>query len=76
MNGEFREGDELTLDPTLGISADDFIIIMYDDGQVDVGKVVISPQSEIPLLETGDGKVCLTTDIEIAGKIIKLSRIY
>ena len=76
MDGEFRKGDELTIDPTLGIGADDFLLIMYDDGRVDVGRVVISPQSEIPFLETGDGKIHLSTDIEIAGKIVKLGRIY
>lgn len=76
MNGEFREADEITIDPTLGIAGDDYILFMYDDGRVDIGRVVISPQSEVPLLETGDSKIHLTTDVEIAGKVIKLERPY
>ena len=76
MNGEFREGDEITIDPTLGISGDDHILIIYDNGQIDIGRVTISPQSELPLLETGDGKVHLSTDLDIAGKVTKLERNY
>lgn len=76
MDGEFRTGDEITIDPTMGISADDFIVIMHDDGLVDIGKVIVSPQSEFPLLETGGGRIHQTTDIEIAGKVIKLERTY
>ena len=76
MNGEFRAGDEITIDPTLGIAGDDHILIMHDDGQIDIGRVIISPQSEVPLLDTGDGNVHLSTDLDIAGKVIKLERDY
>ncbi|MGI9535633.1 MAG: hypothetical protein ACR2PB_01080 [Desulfocapsaceae bacterium] len=76
MNEEFREGDEITIDPTLGIGGDDHVLIMYDDGKIDIGRVRISPQSEVPLLETGDGKMHLSTDVDIAGKVIKLERDY
>lgn len=76
MNGEFREGDAITIDPTLGIESEDYILIMYDDEQIDIGRVVLSPQSEIPLLETGDGTTLLSTDVEIAGKVVRLERTY
>jgi len=76
LNGEFREGDEITIDPTLGLAGDDHVLIMYDDGRIDIGRIIISPQSEVPLLETGDGKVHLSTDVDIAGKVIKLARDY
>lgn len=76
MNGEFREGDEITIDPTQGIAGDDHILIMNDDGQIDIGRVIISPQSEVPLLDTGNCKVHLSSDVDIAGKVIKLERAY
>lgn len=75
-DGEFREGDEITINPTLNIAGDDHILIMYDDGQIDIGQVVISPQHEVPLVNTADGKVHLSTDVEIAGKITKMQRNY
>lgn len=76
MDGEFREGDEITIDPTLRIDSGDHALIMFDDGQIDIRRVVISPQSDIPLLEAGDGRVHLATDVEIAGKVVRLDRNY
>ncbi len=75
-DGEFRKGDEITVNPTLSIAGDDHILIMYDDGQIDVGRVVISPENDTPLVDTGDGEVHLSTDINIAGKITTLLRNY
>ena len=76
LNGKYRRDDEVTIDPTMGIAADDHILIRYDDGRADICRVVISPQSEIPLLETGDGKVHLSTDVKIVGKVIGFKRVY
>ena len=76
LNGEFRQNDEITVNPTMGIGGDEHILIRYADGRTDIGRVVISPQAEVPLLETGDGKVHLSTDVKIVGKVVRLQRIY
>jgi len=75
-NGEFRAGDEITIDPTRGIDGDDYILIMHDDGRLDVCRAVISPQSEVIQLEARDGAVYQSTDVEIAGKVVRLTRFF
>ena len=76
MNGEFRKGDELIIDPTMGLGDGDHIIFIYEDERVDIGRVVLSPQSEVPLVDSGSGHVLLSTEIEIAGKVTELKRSF
>jgi len=76
MGGEFRQGDEVTIDPTRGIDGEDYILVMHDDGRIDIGRVVLSPQSDVPLLDIGDSSLQPTTDVEIAGRVVRLERRY
>ena len=76
MNGEFREGDEVTIDPARGIGDGDCVLFMLDNGRIDVGRVVVSPQADVPLLDTGDGNLRPTTEVEVAGRVIRLERCY